>query len=352
MNKHLRRVLLPLTFPLSVLYRSAVAFRNRLYDRGFFTIHQLPHPVISVGNLTVGGTGKTPLVAHIARHFLSMEESVAVLSRGYRRRDPRPFSVVSDGREILVDADAAGDEPVELARSIERLVVAVGAERYRVGLEVVRKLGPQMFVLDDGFQHRRLYRDLDIVCIDAGEAVENLRVLPAGRSREPLGSLNRAGAIVWTRFGPDRPSESLYSRVLGTLREEVPIFRAVQKTVGFSRIDGDESLSSEELENEPVGLMAAIARPVRFREDLEATGAQVVWSVTRRDHHAWRPDEVRSLVDKARSRGARAVVTTGKDAVKMGGLSDLSLPLYRMDSRMEILEREMFETLLNSVLPR
>ncbi len=147
-----------------------------------------------------------------------------------------------------------------------------------------------------------------------------MRVLPAGRSREPLGSLNRAGAIVWTRFGPDCPSESLYSRVLGTLREEVPIFRAVQKAVGFSRIDGDESLSSEELDNEPVGLMAAIARPVRLREDLEATGARIVWSVTRRDHHAWRPDEVRRLVEKARSRGARAVVTTGKDAVKMKGL--------------------------------
>jgi len=352
MNMVLRRTLLPLTLPLSVLYRAAVALKNQLFERSYLSIHQLPHPVISVGNLTVGGSGKTPLVAHIARYLLSKGGPVAVVSRGYRRRDPRPFLVVSDGREILADAAEAGDEPVELARLIEGLVVAVGADRYRVGLEVVRRLGPQVFVLDDGFQHRRLYRDLDIVCIDAGEDAENLRVVPAGRSRETLASLTRAGAIVWTRFGPDRPSESLSSRVLGTLREEVPIFRAIQKPVGFSRIDGEESLSVEALENEPVGLMAAIARPKRLREDLETTGAQVVWSVTRRDHHAWRPDEVRRLVDKARARGARAVVTTGKDAVKMNGLSDLALPIYRLDSRMEILERETFEILLSSVLHR
>jgi tetraacyldisaccharide 4'-kinase len=334
------------------VYRSAVGLKNQLYDRSFFTIHQLPHPVISVGNLTVGGTGKTPLVAYIGHHLLSTGEPVAVLSRGYRRRDPRPFLVVSDGREILADAAEAGDEPVELARSMEKGVVAVGADRYRVGLEVVRTLGPRVFILDDGFQHRRLYRDLDIVCLDAGEEVESLRVLPAGRSREPLGSLNRAGAIVWTRFGPGRPSESLYSRVLGTLREEVPIFRAVQKAIGYSRIDGDEKLSPEELANESVGLVAAIARPARFRDDLEATGAEIVWSATRRDHHAWQPDEVRRLVEQARSRGARAVVTTGKDAVKIASLPDLALPLYRLDSRMEILEREAFETLLGSALRR
>jgi tetraacyldisaccharide 4'-kinase len=260
--------------------------------------------------------------------------------------------VVSDGQEVFADVAEAGDEPIELAQSVEGLAVAVGVDRYRAGLEVVRRLGPRVFILDDGFQHRRLHRDLDIVCIDAGEDLENLRVLPAGRSREPLSSLNRAGAIVWTRFGPNRPSESLYSRVLGTLREEIPIFRAVQKTVGFSRVDGDEVLSPQQLDNEPVGLIAAIARPVRLREDLETAGARVVWSATRRDHHAWRLDEVRELVEQARAQGARVVVTTGKDAVKMSELSDLALPVYRLDSRTEVLEHDAFETLLNSATSR
>jgi tetraacyldisaccharide 4'-kinase len=306
-----RQALLPVTWPASWLYGTIVGLRNRLYEDGFLRIHQIPAPVVSVGNLTVGGSGKTPLVAHISRYFLSKGHQVAVLSRGYRRRRAGAFLVVSDGRQVQSDVAHAGDEPMELAESVEGLAVAVGADRYRAGLEVIRTIGSGVFVMDDGFQHRRLYRNLDLVCIDAAEPVENLRLLPAGRLREHLSGLNRASALVWTGWKRGGPSESLVARVLGALRSEVPVFRATLETVGFSGLSGrNEILGPEGLAGEPVGLLAAVAKPRRFEKAVEETGVRVVWTLTKRDHHSWHPEEVKQSVEKAKNRGARAVVSS------------------------------------------
>jgi tetraacyldisaccharide 4'-kinase len=284
--------------------------------------------------------------------LLDKGRQVAVLSRGYRRQAASTFRVVSDGKEMLANVEEAGDEPLELAQSIEGLVVAVGRDRFLAGLEVMRTSNADVFVLDDAFQHRRLYRDLDLVCIDAHESPRDLSLLPVGRMREPLTSLNRASGILWTRWGPGYPSEALASRVLGALRSEVPVFRVRQTTRGFTALAGrEERLEPDGLDGEPVGLLAGIARPARFEEDLEACGARVVWSVARRDHHRWQPAEVVQLVEDAKANGARAVVTTGKDAVKLGAIGELSLPLYRMDIELEVLERESFQQLLVSALP-
>ncbi|MFQ5792161.1 MAG: tetraacyldisaccharide 4'-kinase, partial [Acidobacteriota bacterium] len=154
----LRQTLIPVTLPAAWLYRAVVVARNQLYERGLCEVKQLPAPVVSVGNLTVGGSGKTPLVRRIAHHFLSKGWPVAVLSRGYRRRDNAPFVLVSDGQRLLASSFEAGDEALELARAVKGLAVAVGADRYHVGLELFRRLGPHLVVLDDGFQHRRLFR--------------------------------------------------------------------------------------------------------------------------------------------------------------------------------------------------
>jgi tetraacyldisaccharide-1-P 4'-kinase len=138
---------------------------------------------------------------------------------------------------------------------------------------------------------------------------------------------------------------------LGVLESEIPVFRAVQRVVGFSAVAGrEETLGPQGLEGEPVGLLVAMAKPGRFKEALDDTRAQVVWSLTKRDHHGWHHEEVKRSVEKAKKRGAHAVVTTGKDGVKLGKIDNLALPLYRMDIRTEVLEREAFETLLNSVL--
>jgi tetraacyldisaccharide 4'-kinase len=306
-------------------------------------------PVVSVGNLSVGGSGKTPFVAALARELLGRGEPVAVLSRGYGRRSQSPFVLVSDGNRILASAEDSGDEPLELAGGAPGLAVAVGPDRAAVGRELLEKLGPHVLVLDDGFQHRRLHRDLDLVCFDAREPVASMRLLPRGRLREPLESLSRAHAVVWTRWSDDAPNEDL-SRLVARARPELPTIRTRNRLVGFSPLDGSETLGAESFRDQPVGVLLGVARPERV---LESIPARVVFSAMRRDHHWWDPAEVKAFSEKAKGKGAVALLTTGKDAVKMAfePVAVPAVPLYVIRIETEILDRSTLEALF-ARLPR
>ena len=348
----LHTFLQPAAVPASWAYGAAVAARTWLYQSGTISAKRLPAPVVSVGNVTWGGSGKTPMVACIARHFLSRGRAVGVLSRGYGRERPDRVVVVSEGEAVLATPAEGGDEPVELAGLVPGLAVAVGADRYEAGLELLRRRGEQIFILDDGFQHRRLARDLDLVCIDAGESADHLRLLPAGRLREPLSNLDRAGALIWTRWREGRPAEALTARVLPWLGDQRQVFRSVSAISGFQSIpSASPRLPAEGLLGESIGVLSGIAGPGRFREDLEECGVRIVWSRTERDHHPWRPDEIARLLEEARSAGARVVVTTGKDAVKMTAVDQTPVPLYHALLESRVLEQQAFEALLDG-LPR
>lgn len=328
--------------PLSWIYGAGVSLRNRHYDRNPEASARLPAAVVSVGNLTVGGSGKTPFVAALARELLARGERVAVLSRGYGRLSRAAFVLVSDGNRVLASAEDSGDEPLELARGVSGLAVAVGSDRGAAGRELLRKLGPHFLLLDDGFQHRRLHRDLDLVCFDARERVENLRLLPRGRLREPLESLSRAHAVVWTRWSEDAPGEDL-SRLLARAAPDLPSIRTRNRLTGFASLDGSELLSAESFRGRQVGVLVGVARPERV---LESIPAEIVFSAARRDHHWWRPDEVRSLAEEARRKGAVALLTTGKDAVKMTSAA-AALPLYVIRIETEILDEAALAALLD-----
>ncbi len=319
--------------PLAWLYGAAVGIRNHYYDR--VEAKKLPVPVVSVGTVTVGGSGKTPLVATLAKELLAREFPVAVISRGYGREGHAPFVLVSDGKEVLVDAREGGDEPVELARKIPALVVAVGADRVRAAETLLEKLGRHVILLDDGFQHRRLARDVDLVCFDCTESESSLHLLPAGRLREPLRNLKRADAVVLTRW-----SESCRTPELG----DVPVIRAISRVVGFTRLGGEgDLLDAGAFHDETVSLVLGVARPERVGEILDAHIAHVV---ARRDHHRWSEAELREIVDEAKAKGARALLTTGKDAVKMSLPASASLPVYRIDVETEILDLEVLRGLV------
>jgi tetraacyldisaccharide 4'-kinase len=314
-----------------------VSLRNRRYDRNPDASVKLPAPVVSVGNLTVGGSGKTPVVAALARRLLARGDRVAVLSRGYGRRSKGDFVLVSEGSGALTSAEESGDEPLELARAVTGLAVAVGPDRAEVGRKLLERLGPHTLVLDDGFQHRRLQRDLDLVCFDAGEPLESLELLPRGRLREPLESLSRAHAIVWTRVSEIAPSAELSARVRG----EIPSIRTRNRLSGLSRVDGAETLEPDAFRSRPVGVLLGVARPERV---LESIPADVVFRAIRRDHHWWEETEVRALADEARRKGAVALLTTGKDAVKMP--LEAGLPLYALRVETEILDPSLLDSLL------
>ncbi|HEY7700137.1 MAG TPA: tetraacyldisaccharide 4'-kinase [Vicinamibacteria bacterium] len=335
--------------PLAWLYGALVSARNRRYDRDPSASVSLPARVASVGNVTVGGSGKTPFVAALARELIGRGDRVAVLSRGYGRRSKSPFVLVSDGRRILASAEESGDEPLELARGVEGLAVAVGPDRAAVGRRLVDLLGFHVIVLDDGFQHRRVRRNLDLVCFDAREPLESLRLLPRGRLREPLENLSRAHAVVWTRWSEDAPSDEL-RRIVDRAAPELPAIRTRNRLVGFASPDGSERLGAESFRGRPVALLLGVARPERI---VESVPADVVFTAKRRDHHWWDAAEVKALAEEGKRQGAEALLTTGKDAVKMAvpGAGALALPLYVIRIETEILDLSALRDFLERLRP-
>jgi tetraacyldisaccharide 4'-kinase len=339
----------PLTLPLSWLYGTAVGFRNRLYDARSerAALGRLPVPVVSVGNVTVGGSGKTPTVEALARRLIESGKSVGVLSRGYGRRSRRPFVLASDGNDVFATPEDAGDEPIELARKIPGLVVAVGPNRHNVGERLLERFPLDVLLLDDGFQHRSLHRDLDLVCVDVSEREETLRLLPRGRLREPLSSLRRANALIWTGWpgGTTRSRE----KVERALTPGTPVLRARAETLGLYRVGGKggESLPPDALRGRPVAAVAGLAKPERM---LESVDADIVLFEPKRDHFEWSQSEIEAFTDRALNAGAEAVLTSGKDAVKLASFVRwASLPMYEVRVVLSFLDPGKVDLLLQSI---
>ncbi len=290
---------------LGSLFGAGAALREAAYRRGFFARARLAGPVISVGNLSVGGSGKTPVVARVAALLRDEGLPVAVLSRGYGGSFRGDALVVGDGARLLASAEEAGDEPVMLARELPRVVVAVGRRRDEVGRAVEGRFGPRVHVLDDGFQHLRLIRDLDLVCLDVHDLADH--PLPAGRLRERPAALARADVVLLTRAEvmDEEPLRALERR-LGPER----MFRVRREVLGFRTLDGQEA-------DPPARpfLVAGIARPERFRLDASAL-VPVAGERFYRDHFRYRPEDVREAANEARAAGADSLLTTAKDAVR------------------------------------
>ena len=293
---------------LTPFYAATLRARNRYYDRPGATF-RAPLPVISIGNLTLGGTGKTPLVAWLARSVADNGVRPAIVSRGYGGSAGRGPLVVSRGAGPLCDALVCGDEPYWLAATLQDVPVIVGSDR-SAGAVTAAGLGCEAVILDDGFQHRRLARDLDIVLLDAGNPFGNGRLLPAGTLREPLAALSRADLVLLTRSGPGDAHPEIEARIRAH-NADAPILRAGHRRAGF--FDG---------EGRPVAapgravVFCAIGSPEGFRRDIEAEDVEIVVFDARRDHHRYDPAEL----DRLRSRAAMldaTLITTEKDRVRL-----------------------------------
>lgn len=285
--------------PLGTAYGAGAAARAWAYERGLLHRARLRGAVISVGNLSVGGSGKTPVVALVASLLQREGLRVAVLSRGYGGSFRGEVLVVSDGASVRAGALEAGDEPVMLAHSLPGVVVAVGPRRDEVGRAVEAQFGPVVHVLDDGFQHLRLQRDLDVLCLQESDLAD--RPLPVGRLREFASAARRADVLLAAE-GTAAPAGWPDDRVF-TLRRRV---------VGFSGPDGADRHPPRR-----VYLLSGIARPARFAEDAVAHGLEVVRHRAFRDHHRFSRREMRAAAAEADALGAEAILTTAKDAVRL-----------------------------------
>lgn len=320
--------------PLGWLYGAAAAARVAAYRRGWRAQARLQGAVIGVGNLSVGGSGKTPVVARLAELLRDEGLPVAVLSRGYGGSFRGDALVVSDGRAVLAGAAEAGDEPVMLARAVPGVVVAVGRRRDRAGRAVESRFGPRVHLLDDGFQHLRLARDLDLLCLDTADLVD--RPLPAGRLREFPRAAARADVVLLS--GDAAASPALPVR---------DVYRWRRRVVGFFDTEG----AARPAPRRPF-LLAAIARPERFAADVAPRVEGVAGQAWFRDHHSFTAAEVEACAARAERAGADALLTTAKDAVRLpAARTALPVLVLRIAAEIED-EPRLRQRLLEAIAPR
>ena len=300
---------------LGALWSAGAWIKNRLYDTGILKATVSPIPVVSVGNLTAGGSGKSPAVIEIVRKLRELDAKCrpVIVSRGYKRKS-KGLVVVSDGRGAVVDPQIGGDEPVMLAKTLPGVPVVVAEKRAEGIRHAAQHLEASVVVLDDGFQHRAAGRNLDVVLLDVSTPSWHFRPMPDGRMREGFASLKRASLVVLTGHAPEPVVDELKERVRKVV--DLPILRGAIEPVSLRTLHSDEQESVEGLLGRRVALAAGIARPRRFFDAAERAGAIPVLYRAWPDHKEITRELVTSLMQKARRRQADYVVITAKDAVK------------------------------------
>ncbi|MGI5870205.1 MAG: tetraacyldisaccharide 4'-kinase [Kiritimatiellia bacterium] len=349
---------------LSVLYRWVVQFRLYLYRTGVIRRFPLGCQVISVGNVTVGGTGKTPMVEMLARELSREGRKVAILSRGYRKREKTalqklgdlfkggasktPPRIVSDGRRLLLDSEMSGDEPYMLATNLPNVVVLVDKDRVKSGRYAVRHFGCDTLLLDDGFQYQKLLHRLDLVLVDRTNPFGNGNVLPRGFLREPAGNIARAKFICITKARHGDTAD--LRRRIRELNPAAGIMECNHEPCALVGAFSRTRHPLETLRGMNVVALSGIASPLSFENSLEELGATILHRKRYADHHRYSQQEVIDIVNEAKSLNADAIVTTEKDAVRMTRIDRCAVPVYfvRIEVRFSSGEEE-FRRCINQI---
>jgi tetraacyldisaccharide 4'-kinase len=317
----------------ALVYRGGLILRRAAYATGALRTRRLPCRVVAVGNLTLGGTGKTPLVELIARELAARGRRVVVLSRGYRRRARGPLAVVSDGDRLLVPVTEAGDEPYLLARRLPGVPVIVGRDRYRAGELAVARFAPDVLLLDDGFQQMRLASDVAVVALDARAPWGRRGLFPRGTLREPPAALARAHLLVLTHVG-GAADPAWAERQVRRRAPRAPIAHADYEPEALEDVGAGAVLPLDALRGRPCVAFAGIGAPDRFVETLAELRVAPRDFVAFPDHHAYTRAEVRALETRAHRAGADVLLTTEKDAVRLTGRG--TVPLWALHVRLRL----------------
>jgi len=345
----------------SSIYALGVNVKLSLYRMGILEQHKLPCHVISLGNITVGGTGKTPTAQRLARLIHDMGYRVVILNRGYRAAWQGDVGLVSDGQKIYMTAAEAGDEAYLLAKSLPGIPVVIGRERAVSGEYAVKKLNAEVIILDDAYQHWQLARDLDIVLIDALNRFGNNFLLPRGTLREPLTNLNRAHAFLLTKV--DQTTDNARDSIRDTLtqyNDKALIVESIHRPRWFIEIESwykgvrDCGIALDTVRGQTVVAISAIGNPSSFEQTIADIEVNVIDSLRFPDHHHYTMSEMQWAMERAMEKGADALVTTEKDAVKIPAEfihSHRPLPVYVLGIEVRFLDGyEEFMQLIEKTL--
>lgn len=336
---------------LSYLFRLIVQFRLSLYAYGILRHHTLGCQVISVGNLTVGGTGKTPVVEVFARDLQRAGRKVAILSRGYKKSEPqflqrvidwvlmrdrhRPPRIVTDGKTLLLDSAMSGDEPYMLATNLKDVAVLVDKNRVKSGRYAIEKLGCDTLVLDDGFQYLALKHRVEIVLVDRKNPFGNGHMLPRGILREPIRNLRRADFVFITKCdGRDNSALKDQIRAYNTRAE---IIECRHRARYLRNLFSDDEQPLSFLNGIEVTALSGIAAPEGFEQELERHGARVVYRERFEDHHRYTQQQILDIINRSKELNVQAIITTEKDAVRFPRIARRDVPVYFLRVEIELL---------------
>jgi tetraacyldisaccharide 4'-kinase len=383
------------------LYELGVRLRVAAYETGYLSSRRLTAPVISVGNITVGGTGKTPLVEYVARYLKEEGYSVAILTRGYGRqsRGQRILNPSSDGTlkrqlqtpsgtlkrelqtpsgtlkrelqtpsgtlkrelrtdrnprlkvprlrpELRTEAEEFGDEPIMLARALPDIPIVINKDRFEGGRYAEQELGSQVLVLDDGYQHMQLARDLNLLVLDATDPFGSFQMTPLGRLREPLYGIRRANAVVVTRAHRPFDQAQLLSILSYYCGDKVPVMYVASTIPRLRLLNSEETFEASEFRGWNCFVMCGIGNPRAFSDDLLQIGINVAGEHFFRDHHRYNQEDLDGAVREARQAGADLIVTTDKDAVRLGGLTTGDMPLYSAQQELQTEDEVRLKSLI------
>ncbi|OSM04311.1 putative lipid-A-disaccharide synthase [Magnetofaba australis IT-1] len=329
---------------MGALYGAVMQGRNVAYDRRWLTRYRCPAPVISVGNLTSGGVGKTPLCAWLADWLLAQGRRPALISRGHGGLCRESVCVISDGEQMVMRPPEAADEAALLARHAPRAVTLTAPKRALAMAFAVEELGADVVVLDDAFQHRAAQRDLDIVLMDARQPFGNGRILPGGVLREPVSGLRRAHLGILTR-ADDAAAGDRAAQNIADIAPELPVLRARHQADGWRNAQGARVSAPQR-----AAAFCAIARPDSFQRSLQQAGVDVLSLNAFPDHHIFTQEELMELAQRAQAQGAEALACTQKDLIKIAHPERLPLPVKALAIGMAFADAAPLERMISELL--
>lgn len=352
-------------FLASRFYRMGIQFRNWMYDKRVIRNRALGCLVVSIGNLSCGGTGKTPVVEVFARTLSAKGRKVAILSRGYRSRKipfwtrlmmrlraqkiELPPKVVSDGKNLLMDSEFSGDEPYMLASNLPDVSVVVDKDRVKSGIYAIDNFHTDVIILDDGFQYLMLKPHINIVLVDSSDPFGNGHVLPRGILREPIKNIRRADYVFLTKSDGSHKIHHLKNFIRRHTRR-AEIIECCHKPKYLVELNGRKKEQLSMLKGAKTAALSAIARPESFEKFLEELGAELVLKDHYADHHRYSVQEILDFIREAKNAGAEMIITTEKDAVRIPKLERCDIPIYFLRIEIDILSgQESFDQCISRI---